>query len=277
MNENTITITSRSNPWVQQWLRYQAKPAERKAAGVAWLEGEHLVVEALNRLGTNYFAVDTLIFPSTEAGNAIHQRLASQYAAVSAVNIVWLGDAAYKALCTMDSAPSVCAVLRLAANNPANEQSIAVAPTVVLDGVQDPGNIGTLIRLCAAFAVPQVLLSTGCASAWSSKALRAGQGAQLAVHVHEDIDLNAAYAVFKRLAMPIAATSLATGSVPLNQVKLTQQMVWVFGNEGQGISLASQAAATQFVHIPMQGGFESLNVGTAAAICLWQWQNNATT
>jgi RNA methyltransferase, TrmH family len=277
MNENTIAITSRSNPWVQQWLRYQAKPAERKTAGVAWLEGEHLVVEALNRLGTGHFSLETLIFPSIEAGSAMHQRLANQYAAVSGIQIVWLGEAAYKALCTMDSTPSVCAVLRLNANNAASTPSILAAPTVVLDGVQDPGNIGTLIRLCAAFAVPQVLLSTGCASAWSSKALRAGQGAQLAVHVHEDVDLNVAYMSFKRLAMPIAATSLATGSVPLNQVKLTQQMVWVFGNEGQGISLASQAAATQFVHIPMQGGFESLNVGTAAAICLWQWQNSATT
>jgi RNA methyltransferase, TrmH family len=274
---NETVITSRSNPWVQQWLRYQAKPAERKAAGFAWLEGEHLVVEALNRLGTAHFALDTLIFPSTEAGSAMHQRLLSQYAAVSGIQIVWLGEGAHKALCTLDSAPSVCAVLRLAFNKTANEQSIVAVPTVVLDGVQDPGNIGTLVRLCAAFAVPQVLLSAGCASAWSSKALRAGQGAQLAVKVYEEVDLNAAYAVFKRSAMSIAATSLATGSVPLNQAKTTQQMVWVFGNEGQGISPASQAAATQRVHIPMQGGFESLNVGTAAAICLWQWQNSATT
>jgi RNA methyltransferase, TrmH family len=274
---NETVITSRGNPWVQQWLRYQTKSAERKAAGLAWLEGEHLVVEALNRLGTTHFALDTLIFPSTDAGKVVHQKLLSQYAEVSAVNIVWLGDAAYKALCTLDSVPSVCAVLRLATSSAVNQQSINAVPTVVLDGVQDPGNIGTLIRLCAAFAVPQVLLSAGCASAWSSKALRAGQGAQLAVKVYEEVDLNAAYAVFKQSAMPIAATSLATGSVPLNQAKLTQQMAWVFGNEGQGISPASHAAATQRVHIPMQGGFESLNVGTAAAICLWQWQNSATT
>jgi RNA methyltransferase, TrmH family len=277
MNENTLTITSRSNPWVQQWLRYQAKPAERKAAGLAWLEGEHLAVEALNRLVRAHFALDALIFPSTDAGKAMYQRLLSQYAAVSGIPIVWLGEVAYKALCIMDSAPRVCAVLRLSANSSTKPQSIAAAPTVVLDGVQDPGNIGTLIRLCAAFAVPQVLLSAGCASAWSSKALRAGQGAQLAVQVHEEVNLSEAYATFKQLAMPIAATSLAAGSVPLNQVKLTKQMVLVFGNEGQGISPASQTAATQFVHIPMQGRFESLNVGTAAAICLWQWQNNTTT
>jgi RNA methyltransferase, TrmH family len=266
---NETTITSRSNPWVQQWLRYQAKPAERKAAGVVWLEGEHLVVEALNRLASSHFSLTALVFSSTEAGNAMHQKLSSHGAAVSEANIVWLGDSAYKALSTMDSLPSVSAVLQL---NTAMQQPDYTASAMVLDGVQDPGNIGTMIRLCAAFGVPQIFLSTGCASAWSSKALRAGQGAQLAVQVHEDVGLNAAYAAFKRCSMPVAATSLAAGSVALNQANLHQKMVWVFGNEGQGISLSSQAAATQFVHIPMQGGFESLNVATAAAICLWQWR-----
>jgi RNA methyltransferase, TrmH family len=266
-----ITITARSNPWVQQWLRYHSKPTERKAAGLVWLEGEHLLIEALNRLASKRYEIETLVVPDTEHGHTIQQRLSSQYAATSGLKIVWLGQSVYSALCTLDSVPAVCAVLRL-------KTSVGIdfsVPTVVLDGVQDPGNVGAVLRLCAAFAVPQLLLSAGCASAWSAKALRAGQGAQLAVQVCEDVDLNHAYSGFTRLKTPIAATSLAEGSTPLNQALLQRQMVWVFGHEGQGISAASQAAATQLLHIPMQGGFESLNVAAAAAICLWQWQHRA--
>ncbi len=264
---NETLITARSNPWVQQWLRYQSKPAQRKAAALAWLEGEHLVVEALRRQGD--FVLDALVLPHSAAGQASLKTLTTACPAAQAFNIVWLGESVYTALCSMDSVPSVCAVLRL---SPQTETTFT-APAVVLDGVQDPGNVGTLIRLCAAFAVPQVLLSAGCASAWSSKALRAGQGSQLAVQVIEDVDLAQAYAAYSAQGVALAATSLAKGSMPLNQAPLTRRMVWVFGSEGQGVSLQTQQAATQRIHIPMQGGFESLNVGTAAAICLWQWQN----
>ncbi len=267
---NETTITSRSNPWVQQWLRYQNKPAERKAAGVVWLEGEHLVVEALNRLLAQRYIIDMVVLPDHEVARSLYKQLASQYAVLHDVKIIWIGEPTYKVLCTMDSLPSICAVLRL---NEVNNRLDYTAPAVVLDGVQDPGNIGTIIRLCAAFDMPQVLLSEGCASAWSAKALRAGQGAQLAVKVIEDVVLNTVYSAFKAAATPIAATSLSQGSAPLNQAVLQPRMAWVFGNEGQGISPATQAAATQLIHIPMQGGFESLNVGSAAAICLWQWQN----
>lgn len=266
-------ITSRSNPWVQQWLRFQSKPAERKAAGYVWLEGEHLVTEALNRADVLQHTLESLVVPNTDNGLALLQRLSAQYLAANGKNTVSLTDGLYQSLCTMDSAPNVCAVLRLKASSDTGHSAIDfTSASVVLDTVQDPGNVGTLIRLCAAFGVPQVLLSSGCASAWSAKALRAGQGAQLAVAVHEDVDLAQAYSGFEHNTLPLAATSLAAGSLPLNQTVLVRRMVWIFGNEGQGVSATTQQAATQWVHIPMQGGFESLNVGTAAAICLWQWQ-----
>ncbi len=270
-----IVITSRNNPWVQQWLRYQAKPALRKVAGLAWLEGEHLVFEALKRgvtTAATQFVLENIVVPESPAGQATLARLTSHFGAQTRheglANPVRLGESVFKTLCTLDSTPSVCAVLRVVQAQRLDAQ----LATVVLDGVQDPGNVGTVIRLCAAFGVAQVLLSKGCASAWSAKALRAGQGAQLAVQVLEEVDLNAAYAAFKRSGLPLAATTLSNESVPLNAAQIQQQMVWVFGNEGQGISATTAAAATQAIHIPMQGGFESLNIGSAAAICLWQWQ-----
>jgi RNA methyltransferase, TrmH family len=278
-----MRIHARSNPWVQQWLRYQAKPALRKAAGLVWLEGEHLLIEAFNRLAASHYGLDTLVFPDNAIGQAMQQRLSSQYAAAGSLNTVYLGDSAYKALTSVDSPPSVCAVLRVPCvgmdqSGDVGGDSLRTLvnfsqTAVVLDGVQDPGNIGAIVRLCAAFAVPQLLLSAGCASAWSAKALRAGQGAQLALSIVEDVDLNRAYAAFAAAQLPIVATSLSGNSVALNAATLPTPMVWVFGSEGQGISSATQLAATQCVHIPMQGGFESLNVGNAAAIALWQWQS----
>jgi tRNA G18 (ribose-2'-O)-methylase SpoU len=292
-------ITARSNPWVQQWLRYQAKPSARKAAGLVWLEGEHLVQEALKQTqahtqlqrtprfsGFSTFSVLQWVLPHTASGQAMLATLQAAHGLtdLELPDIIWLGESVYKALCSMDSLPSVCAVLQI--NSHAEQNNIDYSkPAVVLDGLQDPGNIGTAIRLCAAFGMPQLLLSAGCASAWSAKALRAGQGAQLAISVYEDVDLNAVYSGFKAQNLPIFATSLSGNSVSLANftslqdtsvnVSVSKPCVWVFGNEGQGISEASQAAATQCVHIPMQGGFESLNVGSAVAICLWTWQQMA--
>jgi RNA methyltransferase, TrmH family len=272
-------ITARSNPWVQQWLRYHAKPTVRKAAGLVWLEGEHLAVEALQQLQSKRFTVLEFVVPNTAAAERVvnHLQLHIDNAELSLLlsNIKWifLDEAIYKSLCALDSMPSVCTVLHL--NAALDFKSISYRhTTVVLDSVQDPGNIGTIIRLCAAFDISQVILSAGCASAWGLKALRAGQGAQLTVNIYEMVDLNAIYPQFKSQRLPIFVTSLSKDSLPLNQIKLESKMVWVFGNEGQGVSKVSELLASQAVHIPMQGNFESLNVGSAAAICLWAWQNS---
>ncbi len=271
-------ITARNNTWVQQWLRYQAKPNLRKAAQLVWLEGEHLVLEALQQLKNQRFTIVEFILPDNCAGEYSAKYLQQYINDNSLDNIynikyIYLSETVYKSLCSMNSMPSLCAVLNM--NTQLNFEYIDYAiTTVVLDCVQDPGNIGTIIRLCAAFGIQQVILSEGCASAWSLKALRAGQGAQLAINIYEDIDLNTLYSQFKAHSMPIFVTSLAKQSLPLIQVKVKKIMVWVFGNEGQGVSTTSQTAATQSVYIPMNGGFESLNVASAAAICLWTWQNN---
>jgi RNA methyltransferase, TrmH family len=274
-----LTINARSNPWVQQWLRWQSKASERKAAGAVWLEGEHLVAEALQRAAASHrFTVQQLVLPDTAESRDLLQKLLEKQldnAANTVASVVWLNPSVYAQLCSLNSSPSVCAEVRLLDSTQVNFQQ----PAVVLDGLQDPGNVGTVLRLCAAFGINQVLLSQGCASAWGSKALRAGQGAQLAVNIIEDANLAQVYAGFASAGVPIAATSLAAGSKALGQFsnnEMRRAMVWVFGHEGQGISAQTQAAASHLVHIPMQGGFESLNVASAAAICLWQWSQAQT-
>ncbi len=267
---NELIISSRSNPWVQQWLRWQTKASDRKAANVVWLEGEHLVTEALQRVTTTTrFSFKHIVLPDTQSSRDLLQKM-SVKSPSTIESVIWVNETVYAHLCSLNSSPSVCAEVQLNGNARVNYHK----PAVILDGLQDPGNVGTVLRLCAAFGSPQVVLSRGCASAWGAKSLRAGQGAQLAVNIIEDIDLAQVYAGFACAGLPITATSLASGSLPLGQfcqTGLKQAMVWVFGHEGQGVSAQTQSAANHLVHIPMQGGFESLNVASAASICLWQW------
>ena len=137
----------------------------------------------------------------------------------------------------------------------------------VLDGVQDPGNVGTLLRTCAAAGIKRVFLATGTAAAWSSKVLRSGQGAHFAMQIHEHVDL---LALLPRLSVPLIATAL-DGSQDLYDADLPERCAWVFGHEGQGVAGELLAAAALRVRIAHEAGaVESLNVGAAAAICLFE-------
>ena len=138
---------------------------------------------------------------------------------------------------------------------------------VLLDGIQDPGNVGSILRTAAAAGVGQVLLSPQCAFAWSPKVLRAGQGAHFHLQIFEDIDLVA-------WARAYRGTLLATVAVagdPLFSVDLAPPVAIAIGNEGAGVSEALRSAATSRVTIPMPGGFDSLNAAAAAAVCLFEY------
>ncbi|WP_417066932.1 TrmH family RNA methyltransferase [Niveibacterium terrae] len=137
---------------------------------------------------------------------------------------------------------------------------------LVLDGVQDAGNVGTLMRTAAAAGIDQVLLGPGCAQAWSPKVLRAAMGAHFCVAIHEVADLPYELGRYRGR---IAATRL-DGATDLYALDLLPPVAWVFGSEGQGVSEGVAHLAQLGVHIPMQPGIESLNVAAAAAICLFE-------
>ncbi len=132
--------------------------------------------------------------------------------------------------------------------------------------MQDPGNVGSILRTAAAAGVAQVFLSPRCAFAWSPKVLRAGQGGHFHLEIFEDVDLLAWMKNFH-------GTSVATvpsGGDSLFAADLRGPIAIVVGNEGAGLSTALCAAATRRVTIPMPGKFESLNASAAAAVCLFE-------
>lgn len=135
-----------------------------------------------------------------------------------------------------------------------------------LDRLQDPGNMGTLLRTAAAAGIREIYASRGCVGAWTPKVLRSAQGAHFVLDIHEGCDL----AVLRqRLDIPMLVTAL-DGAVSLYDADLPPAAAWVFGNEGRGVAQELAAMADQRLRIPQDSAVESLNVGVAAGICLFE-------
>ncbi len=138
---------------------------------------------------------------------------------------------------------------------------------VLLDRIQDPGNVGTLLRTCAAAGIKRVLSARGTAALWSPKVLRSAQGAHFALKLYEQLDL---VEICQNLSLPIVATTLAK-STDLYDTKLPEHCAWVFGHEGQGVAPEILSQAKLRININHdRAAVESLNVGIAAAICLFE-------
>lgn len=139
---------------------------------------------------------------------------------------------------------------------------------VVLDGVQDPGNVGTVLRSAAAAGIGAVVLGKGCADAWSPKVLRAGMGAHFLSDIYPQADLEIWLARYEDC---VFATALREEKqAVLYNEDLREPTAWVFGNEGAGVGKAVLARADKCVRIPMHDATESLNVAMAATICLFE-------
>jgi TrmH family RNA methyltransferase len=136
---------------------------------------------------------------------------------------------------------------------------------VILDRIQDPGNVGSILRSSAAAGIQWVFCLTGTAAVWSAKTLRAGMGAQFQLNIVERVELDT---LLSQLAVPIMAT-MVNGTQNIYQTDLTQPLAWAFGNEGSGLTQALSERA-QGVAIPQSRQIESLNVAAAAAICLFE-------
>lgn len=248
-------ISSRDNPAVKA-LAKLAGTAGKRGAPVL-LDGVHLCQAWLQHHGAPdqaVFDVDRLSQPD----------IAALAAAVPDSRCLALDARLMQSVASVESGQGVAFLV----TPPALELPVAVEENCVLfDRIQDPGNVGTLLRTCAAAGVKRVFLATGTAAAWSPKVVRSGQGAHFALAIHEHVDLAG---LLPRLRVPLVATAL-DGAQNLYAGRLPAQCAWVFGHEGQGVAPALLAAAELKVWIPHDAvAVESLNVGAAAAICLFE-------
>lgn len=248
-------ISSRDNPLYQQLQRLAVGKSPRGTHQVL-IEGAHLCQAWLDLFGAPSKAVfDEALL---EGG-----KLPAQWAGLATDGCVSLDSGLVRSLSQVVHGPGLFFVVD--APCPARPERVNHS-CIWLDRVQDPGNVGTLLRTAAAAGIKQAYLSAGCASAWSPKALRSGQGAHFALAIHERLDLHALSA---HLEVALAVTTLSRASV-LYETDLRAPCAWVFGNEGQGVDERLQARATLRVTIPQSQAVESLNVAAAAAICLFE-------
>lgn len=247
-------LQSRDNPQYKQLLRVSAG----KVSDQVLLEGVHLCEEWLRHQGLPVWAV----FDAERlAQSAALQRLAKH---IDADTGLTLDDALYPRLSQVaGQGQGVCFVVK----RPSPDLPASISGNVLwLDRVQDPGNLGTLLRTAAAVGIKQVFVSEGSVSAWSPKVLRSAQGAHFVLQVYEHLDL---HALCERLRVPLVATALEQGQM-LYSLELPKACAWLAGNEGQGVDPALLARADLRVFIPQSDAVESLNVGVATAVCLYE-------
>jgi len=242
-------IHSRDNALLKDLRRLAQDSAAYRKQGRAWLEGDHLCRAALQRGLQPTHAV----FQASYWDSVGHEWQGT------GGKVVTIEDSLFASISGLESPGRMGFVLPL----PAAASLVPDAPTVVLDGLQDAGNVGTILRSAGAFGFRQVLAMKGTAALWSPKVLRAAMGAHFGLGLLEGLQPQQLAA----LQVPLLATSSHQGDY-LHRASLPWPCAWVLGHEGQGVSAALAARAAQFVRIVQPGGEESLNVGAAAAICL---------
>ena len=231
---------------------------ERRKTGRCVLEGEHLVGAYLDRVGipdTVVASEDALARPG----------VAALVARVPAASTMIVPQALLDEMGAL--MPDVGVIAVAAAPRIAARGSAGIA--LLVEAVQDPGNLGSMLRSAAAFGATDAWLSKECAFAWSPKVLRAGQGAHFQLAIHEDADLVATAARLRSEGARVLAT-VASGGTPIDRASLASRVALAVGNEGAGLSDALRAAADEAVTIPMPGGTESLNVAAATAVALYE-------
>lgn len=254
-------ISSASNETVKRLRKLLSSGKERRESNTYVAEGTHLVKSFLDSGGRPFYYVCAASALLNDEVAELVERLTELEARPAIV-----ADSLFTSMTSIHAAVGIAIVGRIpeAARVPVPLEHTAV----LLEAVQDPGNLGTMLRTSAAAGVKTVILSEGCASPWSPKALRAGMGAQFGLTIYEGADL---VEVVRTASIPTLVTTLSPESRSLYDLDLSNPVAWIFGNEGQGVSAALLEAAQVHVSIPQADTpVESLNVAAAAAVCLYE-------
>ncbi len=240
-------ITSLKNPKVTAWKALKDRKGRRES-GCFLVEGRKMVEEAL----ASAFDVEAVL---VQEGVSFPDGLT--------MPVYELPAHVLAAVCDTKTPQGIAAVVRM------KEQSALGKHIVVLDGVQDPGNVGTIIRTADAAGLDGVLLSTQCADVFSPKVLRATMGSIFRMNLRTTDDLPGELTKLREKGYSILSSQL-DGTPFYEREKVAEQFALIIGNEGNGVSEQVQQTATHRVRLPMRGGAESLNAAIAAAIMMYE-------
>jgi TrmH family RNA methyltransferase len=248
-------VSSTDNPRLKEAARLITSSRDRRKAGRCVLEGEHTIAAYCDRYGVPEALI---VVESACEREGIRELIGKTPASHTLV----VTEAAWAGIAQFPAGIGAMAVV----DAPRAEHLGNPAFCLLLDGIQDPGNLGSILRTAAAAGVDEIMLSSQCAFAWSPKVLRAGQGAHFHLQIFEDVDL----LEWTRGFPGTLVAAVPAGGEPLYGVDLTPPVAIAIGSEGAGLSDALFDAASTAVTIPMPGGFESLNAAAAAAVLLFE-------
>jgi TrmH family RNA methyltransferase len=241
-------LSSRQNPRVRRWIKLARDARLRRKEGRALIEGPHLVAALLER------GMKPLALIASDAGLK-----KAELRCLAGASPVVVSESVFRAIADAENPPGIAAEIEIPKPKRAH-----VGRTVFLEGVQDPSNVGAIIRSAAAFGIGQLVLDRACADPWSPKVLRAGMGGHFALAIDVTDDLGAELNAFKGKLL----CTVPSGGMPIGDVELSASVGWLFGAEGQGLSEETLRKVPLKITIPMAPGTASLNVAAAAAICL---------
>jgi RNA methyltransferase, TrmH family len=245
-------IRSRDNAQVKRWAKLARDGRYRRAEGRAIIEGPHLLAALLDR---GLKPVEVL---ATE--EALAKREIAALLTKGQILPVPLAASAFNAIADTETPQGLAAEIEIPQAKPTQGDCI------FLEGVQDAGNVGAILRSAAAFGVSTVVLDRACADPWSPKVLRSAMGGHFVLSIRQVVELADEVEAFPGEVLCTAPA----GGVQLRDSKLLYPVGWLFGSEGMGVSPALQAKAKGRVTIPLAPTSESLNVAAAAAICLYE-------
>jgi TrmH family RNA methyltransferase len=252
------TISSRDNAFYKELKSLAASSQARRKAGQSLLDGVHLCQSWLDLNGAPLHAVVSEAALANPEVAAIVARTEALQAPVTA-----LPDALFGAISQVEHGIHLVFLVR---TPQPRQPAVLTASAVLLDGVQDPGNVGSILRSAGAAGIKQVYCSAGTAFCWSPKVLRAAMGAHFVLEIFENVDLPA---LVRGARIPVLATS-GYASERLYGLDLRAPAAWVLGHEGQGVSAELLEMATRRVAVPHAGQVESLNVAACAAVCFFE-------
>ncbi|WP_409302078.1 TrmH family RNA methyltransferase [Peribacillus sp. SCS-155] len=244
-------IESAKNPKVKQWKKLLAKK-ERDKTGTYIIEGFHLVEEALKEkdLVQEVIISRDAVLPASLD--------------ISGVEVTYAANEVLKAISDTETPQGIAAVCE---QKQIAKEELDIRRAVLLDHIQDPGNLGTIIRTADAAGMDAIFLGEGCADPYNPKVIRATQGSLFHIALIKE-KLDYVVADLKEKGIPVYGTALENG-VHYEEAEKGESFALLVGNEGQGVSKELLSQTTQNLYIPIYGRSESLNVGIAAGILMY--------
>jgi len=253
-------IASRENPHWREVVQCAESARERRKRGLSFLEGEHLCEAWLSHVGAPHSVV---VADEALASPACSRLIQRGQALRAGLPVLVVEDRMWRELSHLVQGESLAFLVPTP--RPVLPERID-EDLIYLDRLQDPGNVGSILRSAVGAGIRSVVTAPGTVWVWSPKVLRAAMGAHFPLRIYEGVP----WATLRDRSQLATYATRRLEAEPIWSVDLCPPAIWLFGNEGQGIDPSLAGSSVRWLAIPQDDAVESLNVAAAAAVCLFE-------